>query len=80
MIGPQLFTIGHSNHPLEQFVALLRMHGVTAVADVRSTPYSRRHPQFNKDRLDAAIGKVSSDVYAGKDIGCWLVDDIDVDI
>jgi uncharacterized protein (DUF488 family) len=46
-----LFTIGHSNHPIEHFLALLRRHGVEAVADVRSRPYSRFVPHFGKERL-----------------------------
>jgi uncharacterized protein (DUF488 family) len=46
-----IFTIGHSNHPIERFVALLRDAGVRLLADVRSTPYSRRFPQFNRERL-----------------------------
>ena len=45
------FTIGHSNHSLNSLIALLRMHRVTAVADVRSSPYSRFNPQFNRDTL-----------------------------
>ena len=39
-----LFTIGHSNHPIERFLDLVRGAGVTAIADVRSTPASRRYP------------------------------------
>jgi len=46
-----LFTIGHSNHPIEHFLALLRRHGVEVVADVRSRPYSRFVPHFGKERL-----------------------------
>jgi uncharacterized protein (DUF488 family) len=46
-----VFTIGHSNHSLERFVALLRGANVTAVADVRTYPSSRRYPQFNRERL-----------------------------
>lgn len=46
-----IFTIGHSNHPIERFVALLQEAGVSLLADVRSTPYSRRVPQFNRERL-----------------------------
>ena len=52
--GPVL-TIGHSTHPLEAFVALLERHGVTAVADVRSAPYSRFNPQFNRESLAEAL-------------------------
>jgi uncharacterized protein (DUF488 family) len=51
----ELLTIGHSSHPLEVFLALLVEHRVTAVADVRSTPYSRRHPQYDKEQLSAAL-------------------------
>ena len=47
-----VLTVGHSTHPLEAFVALLRRHGVTALADVRSTPYSRFNPHFNRKSLD----------------------------
>lgn len=47
-----VFTIGHSTHSLEAFLALLRQHDVTALADVRSAPYSRFNPQFNKDALE----------------------------
>ena len=46
-----LFTIGHSNHPIEHFLALLRRHRVEVVADVRSRPYSRFVPHFAKERL-----------------------------
>jgi uncharacterized protein (DUF488 family) len=46
-----LFTIGHSNHPIERFIELLRDAGITAIADVRSTPASRRYPWFNQARL-----------------------------
>ena len=46
-----LFTVGHSNHPIERFLALLRGHGVELVADVRSRPYSRFVPHFGKERL-----------------------------
>lgn len=45
------FTIGHSTHPVEVFVSLLKQHAVTALADVRSAPFSRFNPQFNKDAL-----------------------------
>src|SRR5438105_15629252 len=52
-----LYTIGHSDHELEAFVRLLARHGVEAVADVRSVPYSRRTPQFDREGLRAALGQ-----------------------
>ena len=50
-----LFSIGHSNIPAERFVALLRDAGVASVADVRSTPYSRRFPWFSQKPLAARL-------------------------
>src|SRR5438067_9950257 len=46
-----MWTVGHSTHPLEDLVALIRAHGVRHIADVRKMPRSRRHPQFNIDTL-----------------------------
>lgn len=48
-------TIGHSNHPIERFLDLLRAGGVETVVDVRSTPYSRRWPQFGRERLARSL-------------------------
>ena len=47
-----IYTIGHSTHSADAFLALLRMHGVTQLADVRTMPMSRRHPHFNRDSLE----------------------------
>jgi uncharacterized protein (DUF488 family) len=49
------FTIGHSNHDKEHFIGLLRQHGITCVADVRSSPYSRHNPQFNREAIKASL-------------------------
>lgn len=63
-------TIGHSNHELAAFNALLQQHRVTAVADVRSAPYSRRHPHFNKARLHAALQREGiAYVFLGAELG-----------
>jgi uncharacterized protein (DUF488 family) len=51
----RIATIGHSTHPLDAFVSLLRRHGVELVADVRIVPRSGRHPQFNADALAAEL-------------------------
>jgi uncharacterized protein (DUF488 family) len=50
-----VYTIGHSTHSLDVFIALLQGAGVEAVADVRSTPFSRRLPHFNQDVLGRAL-------------------------
>jgi len=44
-------TIGHSNYPSERFLALLRSNGITDIIDVRSSPYSRAVPQYDRERL-----------------------------
>src|SRR4029077_11577008 len=50
-----LFSIGHSNIPAERFIGLLRHAGVNAIADVRSTPLSRRFPWFSGKNLAATL-------------------------
>jgi uncharacterized protein (DUF488 family) len=65
-----IYTIGHSKHPIERFIALLRQHGIDALADVRSTPYSRFNPQFNKEKLQAALAVAGIRyVFLGEELG-----------
>jgi uncharacterized protein (DUF488 family) len=52
-----LFSIGHSNIPAERFLALLRDAGADAIADVRSTPFSRRFPWFSGKKLAATLAQ-----------------------
>lgn len=47
----RLFSMGHSNHSWERFIGLLGHAGITAVVDVRSQPFSRRYPQFDRHSL-----------------------------
>jgi uncharacterized protein (DUF488 family) len=54
-VPSRLFTIGHSAHSADHFVDLLKMNGVSAVADVRSRPYSRFNPQFNRETLQPTL-------------------------
>jgi uncharacterized protein (DUF488 family) len=69
-IGSVIYTIGHSNHPIERFIALLREHGVQAVADVRSTPYSRFNPQFRREPLAASLSDAGIRyVFLGEELG-----------
>jgi len=49
----ELFTIGHSVHQVEYFMEMLRGHGITALCDVRSSPYSRFVPRFNRESIKA---------------------------
>ena len=66
----EIYTIGHSIHPIDTFIGMLQSHEVTAVADVRSTPYSRRNPQFNREALRAALKSAAIQyVFLGKELG-----------
>ena len=51
-----LYTVGHSSHTWDEFLELLCRHAIAAVADVRSSPYSRYCPQFNREGLAAGLG------------------------
>lgn len=55
MAAPVIWTIGHSTHDADAFLAILRAHAVEAIADVRRFPGSRRHPHFGRDALRALL-------------------------
>jgi uncharacterized protein (DUF488 family) len=70
-----MFTVGHSNHPVGVFLALLQQHGVTTIADVRSAPYSRFAPQFSKEPLrDALRSDGIKYVFLGRELGARTSD------
>jgi uncharacterized protein (DUF488 family) len=50
-----IYTIGHSTRTIEQFIALLRAHGIEELVDVRTIPRSRHNPQFGKEELAASL-------------------------
>ena len=58
MIPPVVFTIGHSTRTIEDFVRLLKAHGVQRVLDVRTIPRSRHNPQFDRGNLSPALHRV----------------------
>ena len=65
-----VFTIGHSTHPIEHFTGLLRRHDITAVGDVRATPYSRMNPQYNRENLQRSLRALDfTYVYLGHELG-----------
>jgi uncharacterized protein (DUF488 family) len=65
-----VYTIGHSTHSIQTFIALLKRHDVSALADVRSRPYSRMNPQFNRETLkDALRSALVQYVFLGKELG-----------
>jgi uncharacterized protein (DUF488 family) len=52
----RVYSIGHSTHPAEAFIRLLERHAVAQLADIRTMPRSRRHPQFGREALAATLG------------------------
>lgn len=65
-----VFTVGHSTHSPDAFAALLRMHGVSLICDVRSRPYSRHNPQFNRETLrDDLTARGMDYAYFGGELG-----------
>lgn len=65
-----VYTIGHSTHSTKKLIQLLAGHDVTAVADVRSQPYSRTNPQFNRESLRAELKTASiAYVFLGRELG-----------
>lgn len=65
-----VFTIGHSLHEIDAFIDLLHRHGIEAVADVRSHPYSKRLSQFSKTELQRALKASGIQyVFLGQELG-----------
>lgn len=65
-----LYTIGHSSHSFAHFLSLLRQHEVEAVADVRSIPYSRFNPQYNRETLkQSLLAENIHYVFLGRELG-----------
>jgi uncharacterized protein (DUF488 family) len=55
MRRPVLYTIGHSTHPIDEFLALLEAHGIKKVVDVRKIPRSRHNPQYDQTALRRSL-------------------------
>ncbi|NBB77875.1 MAG: DUF488 family protein [Verrucomicrobia bacterium] len=65
-----IYTIGHSNHTIDAFLALLDRHRIEVIADVRSSPFSRRHPQFSRDDLKQKLAEAGIRyVFLGHQLG-----------
>jgi uncharacterized protein (DUF488 family) len=71
----RIFTVGHSTHTIERFTSLLRRYGVTAVADVRSSPRSRINPQYNREVLKWSLREQGVEyVFLGDELGARPAD------
>lgn len=65
-----ILSIGHSSHTIEAFITLLKMHGVTALADVRSHPTSKYFPHFSKIFLADSLKNAGiAYVFLGRELG-----------
>jgi len=72
----QIFTIGHSNHTTEKFLDLLRLHGITAVADVRSSPRTRVNPDFSQPFIDRVLSEAGIRyIFLGEELGARSSDE-----
>ena len=68
--GITIYTVGHSNVPVEDLLATLRRHGITTVVDVRSVPFSQYTPQFNREALERTLAEAGVDyAFAGDSLG-----------
>ena len=76
----RLYTVGHSNQSLEEFLSLLQHHGINCVVDVRSIPASKYAPQFNEENLRVFL-KLHGIKYLpfGDEFGARRTDCIDED-
>jgi hypothetical protein len=69
-LAPTIYTIGHSDHELERFVELLQRHQIDTVVDVRSQPYSRWVPAFNREALQGGLQEAGlTYVFLGEALG-----------
>jgi uncharacterized protein (DUF488 family) len=66
---PSLFTIGHSNLPLDQFLGLLAQHQIEVLVDIRRLPSSRKFPHFNQKNLTAALQEVGIEYHWMEPLG-----------
>ena len=65
-----MFTVGHSNRSLAEFIAVLQQHRIELLVDVRSFPSSRRHPQFNRPDLERELPLVGVRyLWLGRELG-----------
>src|SRR5699024_8130919 len=64
-----IYTIGHSTRDLEEFIEMLQPFDITALADVRRFPGSRKFPHFNKENLAEELPKIGISYNHFEDLG-----------
>lgn len=86
-MSKEIFTVGHSTHTIDRFIDLLLRHKIEVVADVRSSPFSKFNPQFNRQELqDSLKGSGIRYVFLGRELGarsddlaCYVADKVQYD-
>lgn len=86
-MAQEVFTVGHSTHSIERFIELLLCNQIQVVADVRSSPFSRFNPQFNRKELQESLRQAGIRyVFLGKELGarsddptCYVADKVQYD-
>lgn len=68
-LAPTILTIGHSTHPIDEFVKILKAHEVEMVADIRTVPRSRHNPQFDQAVLPGLLADAGLDYVYIKKLG-----------
>ena len=84
----EIYTIGHSTHEIEDFLDLLTQVGIDVVVDVRSSPYSRYVPQYNRENIQRSLERAGIEYkFRGrhlggrpKDITCYKEGEVDYDL
>lgn len=82
-----IFTIGHSTHPIDEFIRLLTRHRIEVLTDVRSSPFSKFNPQYNKEELKQVLKSNGIRyLFLGKELGarsddpdCYVHDKVQYD-
>ncbi|HEX5418988.1 MAG TPA: DUF488 domain-containing protein [Gammaproteobacteria bacterium] len=65
----RIYTIGHSTHPIEEFLAMLRHFGIEVLADIRTVPQSRHNPQFGQESLRQSLQGAGLEYVHMKNLG-----------
>ena len=69
-VAREIYTIGHSNHPIEKFLSLLTQHSIRIVVDARSFPYSKYVPHFDRELLSSSLESHGIRyIYMGDELG-----------
>lgn len=72
----EIYTIGHSNHNFDDFIAIVHQHGIDTICDVRSQPYSKFNPQFSYENLSKSIPSNHIEyVFMGNELGARARED-----